>query len=288
MEGKRVYTRKGTSDFPVGANYIKQNKDYFRPHAYHPDAEILLVYEGIGTLQASGTDIPLESGNIYFIYPNEVHSIRTFGSMRIRTLTFSRDAIAMSENHFFQKEFVQPLWDGRLKLPRIITPEHPTHKIIYEQLGNLKNACIFSSNYKAGRLCILMTILTALLPYCTLDETAVGIQDTNNDTVRKCLLYLHNFYKKRLTLEMIADHLNLNPNYLCTMFRKYTGQSVFTHLTHIRIEHGAKLMRTTDLPVSEVATLSGFHNESLFYRKFRQIIGMTPLSYRKQKTHTEE
>ena len=288
MEGKRDYKRKGTKDFQMGVNYVSQEKDYFRPHTYHPEAEMLLVHEGKGTLQINGINIPLETGNFYFIYPNEVHSIHTFGRLRMRTLIFSKEAVTMGEDHFFQKEFVQPLWDGRLKLPRILTPEHPAYRTIFDQLTNLKNHFLYTPHYKAGRLCILMTILTALIPYGTIDETSVSIQDTTNATVRKCLLYLHNFYKKPLTLEQIAAHLNLNPNYLCTMFHRYTGQSIFTHLTHIRIEHGATLLQTTDLPVSEIAVLAGFRSECLFYRKFKEITGMTPLAYRKQQTHTEE
>lgn len=287
MESKRDYRRKGTKDFPVGVNYRIQDKDYFSPHTYHPEAEMFLIHEGKGTLQVSGTNIPLETGNFYFIYPNEVHSIQTHGTLRMRSMTFSKDAVAMSENHFFQKEFVQPLWDGRLKVPRIIPPEHPAYPVIFDQLASLRNHFLYTPHYKAGRLCVLMTVLTALLPYCTVDETAVSIQDTTNATVRKCLLYLHNFYKKPLTLEKIAAHLNLNPNYLCTMFRQYTGQSIFTHLTHVRIEHGARLLQTTDLPVSEIAALSGFRSECLFYRKFKEITGMTPKTYQKQHTKIE-
>ena len=81
MESKRDYRRKGTKDFPVGVNYRIQDKDYFSPHTYHPEAEMFLIYEGKGTLQVSGTNIPLETGNFYFIYPNEVHSIQTHGTL---------------------------------------------------------------------------------------------------------------------------------------------------------------------------------------------------------------
>ena len=288
MEGKRTYKRRGTFDFPVAAYEMNRNTDFSISPNWHPDAELLLVYNARGILQTEGSTTELTGGNIYFINPNEVHSIHTTGPIQTRTIVFSRDAIDLSPSHFFHKEFVEPLWDGRLKLPRVLTPEHPAYEAIFNQMEQLKANYMYAPNYKAGRLGILMGICTAILPYCTLDENALPMPDTNNVTVKSCLIYLHNHYKHKITLEKIATHLNLNPNYLCTVFRQHTGQSIFTHLTHIRIEHGARLLETTDLPVSEIALLAGFRTDCLFYRKFKEIMGTTPQAYRKQKIHTEE
>lgn len=251
--------------------------------SWHPDAEVISVRTGEGTLQVEGSTIPLTDGCIYFINPNEVHSLHTTGKVQTRTLVFAKDAIQLPPTHFFQKEFVEPLWDGRLKLPRMLTPDHPAYETVYNQMEALKDSYMYAPHYKAGRLAIIVTICAAMLPYCTLDETVVGVPDTANAAVKSCLIYLHNHYRRKLTLEKIANHLNLNPNYLCTVFREYTGQTIFTHLTQIRIEHGARLLKTTDLPVSEVAALSGFRSDCLFYRKFKEIMGTTPIRYRKQE-----
>ena len=288
MEIKRNYKRRGTRDFPVAYYIMNRDTDYSVSLNWHPEAEILLMYEGTGVLQAGNNTISLERGCIYFLHPNEVHAMRTMGKVFTRTLVFSKDAIALSPDHFFQKEFVEPLWDGRLQLPRVLTPEHPAYQTVYDQMDSLKTCYMYAPNYKALRLSILIHICTAMLPYCTLDEAAVSIPDTTNYTVKKCLLYLHNHYNRKVTLERMAKELNLNPNYLCTVFRKYTGQSIFTHLTHIRIEHGARLLQTTDLPVSEIATLAGFRSDCLFYRKFKGLMGVTPLNSRKQTIQTEE
>ena len=288
MEGKRNYKRRGTLDFPVAAYEMNRNTDFSISLNWHPDAEIILVYEGQGTLQVGANTLHLTAGYLYFIRPNEVHSLHTTGHIHTRTIIFSRDAVELPPSHFFHKEFVEPLWSGRLKLPQFLAPDHPVYQAIYDQMEKLKTYYMYSANYKAGRLGIIMSICTALLPYCAVDEAAVGVPDTTNATVKGCLLYLHNHYNRKITLERIASHLNLNPNYLCTVFRQYTGQSIFTHLTHIRIEHGARLLETSDLPVSEIAALAGFRSDCLFYRKFKEIMGTTPIAYRKEKIHTEE
>jgi len=288
MEGKRDYKRRGTLDFPVASYTMNRDGNYSHSPKWHPDVEIYLLYKGQGVIHLGSNDIPLQAGCIYFIHPNEVHSLHTTGPARSRTLVFSKDAIALGHHHFFQKEFVEPLWDGRLRLPQVLTPEHPAYGAAFAQMDALGDSYMYAPNYKAKRLAIVMSICTALLPWCSLDETLPVIPDIPNASVRKCLIYLHNHYRHTVTLEGIAKELNLNPNYLCTVFQKYTGESIFSRLTRIRIEHSTRLLQTTDLPVSKIAALSGYHSDCLFYRKFKEITGMTPLAYRKQQTHTED
>ena len=67
------------------------------------------------------------------------------------------------------------------------------------------------------------------------------------------------------------------------LFKEYTGQTVVAYLTRYRIEAAAELLLREDLPVSQIAELTGFRSESLFYQKFKEFTGMTPKAYQKQK-----
>ena len=87
---------------------------------------------------------------------------------------------------------------------------------------------------------------------------------------------------EHLTLTDIADYVHLHPNYLCTLFKNYTGQTVFENLTQIRIHHAANLLRLEAIPISQVATECGFESVSFFTQKFKQLIGMTPKKYSRQ------
>ena len=92
--------------------------------------------------------------------------------------------------------------------------------------------------------------------------------------------YLHNNHSNKRTLAMLSRYCHLHPNYLCSVFRKYTGMSIFDYLTRIRVESAQRLLRE-GLPVSTVAEMSGFHSERLLYQKFKEQTGMTPKAYAK-------
>ena len=110
------------------------------------------------------------------------------------------------------------------------------------------------------------------------------VADPGHEGVKLCMRYIHNNHTEKVTLEQIANYCHLHPSYLCEVFKKYTGQSVFDYLTKVRVESAAGFLRREDLPVSKVAELSGFHSECFFYKKFKAIMGMTPKAYQKQQS----
>ena len=90
----------------------------------------------------------------------------------------------------------------------------------------------------------------------------------------------------KITLEDLGQICHMHPNYLCTLFRNYTGQTIFDYLTRYRIESAAQLLKNQELSAGKVGELAGFHSESLFYRTFKKIMGVTPKTYAKQQKNS--
>ena len=59
------------------------------------------------------------------------------------------------------------------------------------------------------------------------------------------------------------------------------SQQLYTALEILRLEKGMELLRSTDLPVTEIAALCGYSGSSYFAERFRQIKGCTPMQYRR-------
>ena len=102
------------------------------------------------------------------------------------------------------------------------------------------------------------------------------------DAIRKCLKYMSDHDKEKITLEQLAELVHLHPNYLCTVFKKYTGKTIFDHLTRQRLRRATRKLRSTRRPVQQIAESCGFPSVSFFNRKFQEIYGYTPSQYRKK------
>ena len=54
------------------------------------------------------------------------------------------------------------------------------------------------------------------------------------------------------------------------------GITFLRYLNEVRISHAGRLLMNTDMSVSEVMNESGFTNQTIFNRLFKEIYGMTP------------
>ena len=244
---------------------------------YHPEVKIEMVLSGTIVIEIEGTQKTFSAGDIYIIPPNTVYRrVQYSKDIKLRNVIFLPMAIAPTPEHFFYREFVEPLMEQRLIFPPLLQPGHPAYDTVREQILLLDDCKIYTSNYKAKRYALLIHICTALLPYCQVIDSVRPVPNVPNDTIRNCMRFIHNHYFQKITLQRLADFCHLNPRYLCELFKSYTGQTIFAYITHYRIEAATELLQREDLPVSKIAELVGFRSESLFYEKFRLITGTTP------------
>ena len=283
METTKRYRRVGTPDLPVASYPIRAGNDMHYISHYHEETEMVMVLSGWETVQIGSLRSTFTQGDIYTIPANTVHSRLDFSpDAAIRSVVFSPAAIALSPEHFFQQEFVTPLQEHRLLLPPVLKPDHPAYHAVSAQIQEIGKHRIYKDGFKLGRFSAIMNICMTLMPYCQVVSGEAPVSDPGNEAVKCCMRYIHNRYNKKLTLETLAEKCHLHPNYLCAVFKAYTGQTVFEYINRYRIEIAADLLRKEDLPVSQVAELTGFRSESLFYQKFKEYTGMTPKAYQKQ------
>ena len=285
MEQVRSYRRRGAPDMPMAVYRNNASAPGYHPKPeYHPETEIVWVNSGHLELQVDGVTYSYREGDIFVIPGNAVHFYQGVSpDVEYMSVVFSPDVLQLQPQHFFQKTFTAPLVEGRLQLPRLLRSEHPAYQVVREQLELIHNTQIYEKDYKLRRFGALVAICVAIAPYCTEVEGDRSIQEMGNEAVRQCMRYIHNHYAMKLTLEQLALVCHLHPNYLCALFKEYTGQTVFQYLTRFRVESATLLLKHQQLPMGKVGEMVGFQSESLFFRKFKEIMGMTPKAYAKKQ-----
>jgi len=88
---------------------------------------------------------------------------------------------------------------------------------------------------------------------------------------------------RSLTLEEMASHIHVTPNYLCRLFKRETNQTLHDYLLRLRIEKALKLLLYTDEPVYAIAGQLGFESASYFSRVFRSEQGTSPSEFRQRE-----
>lgn len=78
----------------------------------------------------------------------------------------------------------------------------------------------------------------------------------------------------------LAAELHLSKSQVGRLFVDAYGKSPIAYLTMLRTERMARLIRTTDDPISMIARKVGWGDPDFAARQFRRSIGVTPRKYR--------
>ncbi len=82
------------------------------------------------------------------------------------------------------------------------------------------------------------------------------------------------------TVQLIADKLNISPNYLSGLLKVLTGQTTQQHIHNKLIEKAKETLTTSNLSVSEIAYQLGFEHSQSFSKLFKVKTNLTPLEFR--------
>lgn len=93
--------------------------------------------------------------------------------------------------------------------------------------------------------------------------------------------YIQENYMTDLSLEMVAEHVNLSVCYLSNYFKGQMGMNFIDYLTNLRIEKAKELLIHTNEKIYRIAELTGYQNSQYFVTAFKKKTGVTPTEYRK-------
>lgn len=283
MEPTVNYYRAATPELPMHVTYRVYGGRSSQGMGFTYIANffsILLVYRGQVQTSIKGKPLVLNAGDMRIFLRDDLHHFRCIApDTRYVQISLNPELLDFPKNQYFYKRFTQPLTEGTLDCPRLLRSGDPGYDTIYSLMDRLDYTKEGQESYIADLFSTAISLCTALLPYCT---TGQSTNYPAEDVVRTCLRYMIDHGSEKITLDEMAELVHLHPNYLCSVFKKYTGKTIFDHLTQQRLRRAARKLRNTRRTVQQIAETTGFPSVSFFSRKFRSVYGCSPTQYRKQ------
>lgn len=93
--------------------------------------------------------------------------------------------------------------------------------------------------------------------------------------------YIDINYAKDITVEQIAKNIGVSRSHLYRVFQENLGISVKEYIDAVRLSKARDLLTSAPLSITEISTKVGFSSSSHFSKKFKDVFGETPSSYRK-------
>ncbi len=124
----------------------------------------------------------------------------------------------------------------------------------------------------------LNSMLFSLLSRIALHEAEAAQPLSLTDRI---CAYLADNIRSPFSAAAVSSEFYLSYKHLAAVFKKEKGETMQQYHARLRINEACRLLRSTLLPVGEIALQLGFQDMLYFSRCFRSSTGLSPTEYRK-------
>lgn len=249
----------------------KYDKDWHSTKHTHHFTELLYITEGKGTFFFSKQEVTVKKQDIIIINPytehteksNPVHPLE-YIALGIQGLAFSAPDDPGEQVSFFN-----------------FTEEQDFYLLYLEQL--IEEVINQKENYELIVHNLLENLLLKMMRKKTLNLEKI----VQTEKISKDVAFIENYIKKhfreKINLDILAEAGHINKYYLAHSFKKSVGMSPIEYLISIRIRESKLLLETTNYPISDIASITGFSSQSFFAQAFKRVTTLSPSQYRNMK-----
>ena len=93
--------------------------------------------------------------------------------------------------------------------------------------------------------------------------------------------YLEENYSNEISLDTVAEVVNLSTSYLSFIFKENSGLNFVDYVNQFRLQKAKELLETSSYNISQIARLVGYSSANSFSKVFKKYNGISPGQYRK-------
>lgn len=288
FKSKPICGRPVHSYFTGTDKYLCLQKHFIcdiTPPISENESLFILVTSGRGLILINGVEFTFESGTFAWLQSYHTFSIRAFADHPLDISVCVYDYPLSS--FLTLEEPGSHTLDSIIDAPPILYPENDQLSKIQYLFDEFEkeNTC-----YDPGSSLIKVSILGQISDIFI--KNSLKHQQIEFENVKplgwKAILYMSAHFAKDITAESVAEHFGSNVVALNRELRNISGYNFVQTLNRIRVNISSMALLYEGMPLSYVATHSGFPSEVEFYRIFKKQRGITPLEYRSQILNSGE
>ncbi len=256
MENYPLQNRKFSDINPLicGEEVCKPN------HSFGPAVReyhlLHYVVSGKGKLVADEKEYSVKAGECFVIFPHEIT--------------------------YYEADENEPwhyIWIGfesGVSLPSVLAER----VLFFRKLADIFGRFQMLANMENGREAFLCAQIWEIISLLNSQEKSSS--NKMKDYMEQAVSCIENEYMMEISVQEIADRLNLNRSYFSTLFKAYLGVSPHRYLLDFRMKKAAELLVKYGYSVTETALSTGYSDVFTFSKMFKKKFGISPSLYQNQ------
>lgn len=249
----------------------------------HEKLELLYVIKGEIEFSVAGDNHSCGAGGIIVINPFEPHSGKIAqGKGRTLYYALNIDLRSLAEAPIDGiRERISALIGGGYRYPTELTDSGTLAAV----RGSLDAILEHRRSRECSGFAVRQSGLFELAHICLILD-ALGVPEKNPlgysrsaEFIQKVITAISGEDLAGVTLEGTAKKLSYNKAYFTTVFRKNFGTTFTDFLNHYKIDCARSMIRGGSRNMNEISIACGFNYYAYFFRRFKEICGMTPVEF---------
>ncbi|MCR4729517.1 MAG: AraC family transcriptional regulator [Saccharofermentans sp.] len=248
------------------------------PH-FHEDIEIMTIKEGQVAYFVNGKELLLRAGDTIVVNSNQIHYNMTVNGEVAKYVICILHPSILVNSITVEMQAVRPITEN---------PDLPYLRFRYinEHTESIRNLVLGMPDLRHDPFAItkqFYQIWDIIRKHAeTLGATEDVVSDPRIQSFKSMMHFISNNYQNQVTLADIAASGSVSKSLCNTLFHQYVGESPINYLMHLRCRKVAELLRSGKIPMTEIASRTGFGGVSYMSETFRKFFEKSPREYRKE------
>lgn len=227
---------------------------------------LFYICSGRLSVRSENTTLVADAGQIGFLNCHVPHEYHTIGNTEFVWVHLDGVNTAQLYEQVCGRQ-------GKFVFTSPCAPE--IRKRIYELIFACRNDHVPNEVRLSEKL---YGLLATFLDSESTEETA---EDGEASPVQEARDFIQKHYHEDISLEDVARSVNMSKYYFSRLFKKTYGYSPHEFVILTRLNSAKHLLKTTDLPIKNIAQEVGYQNVTTFTNSFTAQVGVSPSQFRK-------
>ena len=224
----------------------------------------------------------IPKGHYNLFYFPEVKGVLSYATKRRKTLElkFTEAYIKKVIGENFQHSLIKLGNAIKNQTPCVMWKESQPISPQLHELINEITACQYTGNIRKAYLeAKVMELLVVLLAKTEEEEEVFSIEDLGHRKVLAAEAFIKQNLGRSLTISQLASEVGMNTSHLKQNFKKVFNNTIFKHITHLRMSRAKELLKEGKLTIAEISTEVGYKNPQHFTVAFKKVYKVLPSKY---------
>lgn len=259
-------------DLRIFAAYVSTDStnDFNDNIHFHSFYELEFITSGTGIYKINNKMYDIGKGALFLTTPADYHtySLQPEEKVRLFNLQFYPSLLCDEVKSILYKQ-TEPI---------ALCLEGQEYDEIFNKLNNIVE--VYSHKKPMYEIVLRNEIENLCISLIYMLNTAKSSLDEHY-IIRKVIIYVRDNYRRRLTLDEIAEYVGLSKYYLSRIFSAAMGISLSAYIRNVRLDVAANLLKSSEMSVKEISYKTGFKNANYFTDAFTKKFMVSPSEYRK-------